>query len=384
MLFAMSANDYNEIDLIHMREALRLAALAPYSTRPNPRVGCVIAKGADAIGRGYHQRAGEAHAEVFALQEAGSAAAGACAYVSLEPCAHFGRTPPCADALIQAGIARVVVAGGDPFREVDGLGIAKLKAAGIRVEVGLLRAQARALNLGFYSRIERKRPWVRVKLACSLDGKTALANGQSQWITSAEARLDGHRLRASACAILSGIGTVLADNPRLDVRLPEGEFTLPIPPPLRVIADRHLRMPLEAAIWNTTGRIVIAHGPDFVDSKRQQLLDQGAQCWQMESNDVSEFLYELMQRLHAEHINELHVEAGAHLSGALVQANLLDQLVLYQAPVILGAHARGLIDLPEITLMSDKVTLHVQTQRMLGPDLRVDLLSDSGLSFTHA
>jgi diaminohydroxyphosphoribosylaminopyrimidine deaminase / 5-amino-6-(5-phosphoribosylamino)uracil reductase len=379
----MLPDDFTEIDLIHMREALRLAALAPYSTRPNPRVGCVIAKGAQVIGRGYHQRAGEAHAEVFALREAGSAASGASAYVSLEPCAHFGRTPPCADALIRAGIARVVVAGGDPFSEVDGLGIARLKAAGITVEVGLLRAEARALNLGFYSRIERQRPWVRVKLACSLDGKTALANGQSQWITSAEARLNGHRLRASACAILSGIGTVLTDNPRLDVRLPEGESAHQIPPPLRVIADRHLRMPLDAAIWSTPGRIAIAHGADVSDSKRQQLFAQGAQCWHIESNDDSEFLHQLMQELHAQQINELHVEAGARLSGALVQAGLMDQMVLYQAPVILGSSARGLIDLPEIAQMADKVSLHLQAHKQLGPDLRLDYWSDSGLDFSE-
>jgi diaminohydroxyphosphoribosylaminopyrimidine deaminase/5-amino-6-(5-phosphoribosylamino)uracil reductase len=223
-----------------MAHALRLAGRGLCTTQPNPRVGCVIAHGDEVVGTGFHQRAGEPHAEVYALREAGERARGATAYVTLEPCAHHGRTPPCADALVAAGVKRVVIAAEDPFPQVAGRGIGKLRDAGVRVDVGLMREAARELNIGFFSRIERGRPWVRVKLAMSLDGRTALANGESKWITGEAARADVQRWRARSSAILSGSGTVLADDPRLTVRLPEGEA---FAPPLRVILDRQLRTP---------------------------------------------------------------------------------------------------------------------------------------------
>jgi diaminohydroxyphosphoribosylaminopyrimidine deaminase / 5-amino-6-(5-phosphoribosylamino)uracil reductase len=372
--------DMTKIDQQHMQEALRLAALARYSTQPNPRVGCVIAKGEQILGLGYHLKAGGPHAEVFALQEAGADARGATVYVTLEPCAHTGRTPPCADALIKAGIARVVIANTDPFELVDGKGIAHLKAAGIAVETGLMHTRARALNLGFFSRIERKRPWVRVKMAASLDGKTALANGQSQWITSATARADGHTFRAQACAILTGIGTVLADDPRLDVRIHDldalrGRF------PKRVICDRSLRMPLKAKIWQSKGAIVIAHGSNVDAKKRQQLIDLGAQCWQLDGKDDIAFLHTLMSRLNSEQTNEIHVEAGARLAGAFFQAGLVDQLLLYQAPVLLGAGARSLLDWPDLQSLDEKVALQLMGQQAMGADTRFDFWTDSAVGF---
>jgi diaminohydroxyphosphoribosylaminopyrimidine deaminase / 5-amino-6-(5-phosphoribosylamino)uracil reductase len=374
---------FDAIDQKHMQAALQLAALAPYSTRPNPRVGCVIAKGEQVLGQGYHLQAGGPHAEVFALIEAGADAKGATAYVTLEPCAHTGRTPPCADALIHAGIARVVIANIDPFDQVDGQGVHRLKAAGITVDTGLLHAQARALNLGFFSRVERARPWVRIKMAASLDGKTALANGQSQWITSALARTDGHTFRALACAIVSGIGTVLADDPSLDVRIDDiaalrGQF------PRRIIADRHLRMPLFGKIWHTKGDIIVAHGEDVDPIKRQKLLGQGARCWSIDGRSDTEFLHALMRKLNSEQTNDIHVEAGARLAGAFFRAGLVDQLLLYQAPVLLGGGAKSLLDWPDLQMMDEKIALHLVDHQLIGPDQRHNFWTPSALGFANA
>ena len=350
-----------------MAHALRLARGGLYTTQPNPRVGCVIVRGNEVVGAGFHQRAGEPHAEVFALREAGERARGATAYVTLEPCAHHGRTPPCADALIAAGVRRVVVAAEDPFPQVDGRGIGKLRAAGIAVESGLMHEAARELNAGFFSRIERGRPFVRVKLAMSLDGRTALASGESKWITGEAARADVQRWRARSSAILSGSGTVLADDPRLTVRLPEGEaFT----PPLRVVLDRQLRTPAGSHVLDGSASTLLLHGaaascPDdrFARVERVALAAQGAAL------DLRAVLALLAGR----GCNEVHVEAGPTLCGALFAAGLVDELLLYVAPLLLGDDARPLLQLPSLSDMARRWQLRVVDQRMLGADWRVQL-----------
>ena len=361
---------FSATDHAHMALALDLAERGLYTTRPNPRVGCVLAQGAQVIGTGWHQKAGAPHAEVHALAAAGAAARGATAYVTLEPCAHFGRTPPCADALIAAGVARVVAAVVDPFPQVSGLGLARLSAAGIVTESGLMHAQARALNAGFFSRVERARPWLRLKLAMSVDGRTALANGVSRWLTGAEARGDVHRLRARACAILTGVDTVLADDPRLDVRLNAVDLPeLAVPAPLKIVLDRHLRTPPSAKLFNTLGAVLIAHSNAAPESNRAALRAAGAELWQLPANE-SEQLPALFVELGRREINEVHTEAGAVLSGALLQSGLVDELVLYQAPILLGQHARPLLQLPELTVMQDRIALELMDQRMFGVDLR--------------
>ncbi|WP_424681352.1 bifunctional diaminohydroxyphosphoribosylaminopyrimidine deaminase/5-amino-6-(5-phosphoribosylamino)uracil reductase RibD [Frateuria sp. YIM B11624] len=367
---------FNAVDHLHMAHALRLAERGLYTTQPNPRVGCVIAHGEQVVGTGLHQRAGEPHAEVFALREAGEAARGATAYVTLEPCAHFGRTPPCADALVAAGVARVVIAAEDPFPQVAGNGIAKLRAAGIAVECGLLRGQARELNIGFFSRIERGRPWVRVKLAMSLDGRTALANGESKWITGDAARADVQRWRARSSAILSGIGTVLADNPRLTVRLQEsghghgsrdGQEALAPKPPLRAILDRRLRTPVGSHVLDLLGPTLLMHAagapvpPHLVEFDRVPLPEASGGL------DLQAALAELARR----DVNEVHVEAGPTLCGALFAQGLVDELLLYVAPVFLGDQARPLLQLPALAEMAQRWQLRTVDRRALGDDWRL-------------
>ena len=350
-----------------MAHALRLAQRGLCTTQPNPRVGCVIAQGEEIVGEGWHQRAGEPHAEVFALHAAGARARGATAYVTLEPCAHHGRTPPCAQALIAAGVARVVVAAEDPFAQVDGRGIAKLRAAGIVVEVGLMRAAARELNVGFFSRIERGRPWVRVKLAMSLDGRTALANGESKWITAAAARADVQRWRARSSAILTGSGTVLADNPRLTVRLPDGISDVA---PLRVVLDRRLRTPPGSHVLDggTPTLLLHAAGAATADD-RFAAVELAAVAQQGDALD----LHAVLELLAARDINELHVEAGPTLCGALFAAGLVDELLLYIAPLLLGDAARPLLQLPTLADMAARWQLQVLDQRQLGTDWRLRL-----------
>ncbi len=361
---------FSSADHAHMALALELAERGLFTTRPNPRVGCVLAHGERVVGTGWHEKAGAPHAEVHALAAAAGHARGATAYVTLEPCAHFGRTPPCADALIAAGVARVVAACVDPFPQVAGLGLARLAAAGIATESGLLREQARALNAGFFSRVERARPWLRLKLAMSVDGRTALANGLSRWLTGAEARRDVHKLRARACAILTGVDTVLADDPSLDVRLDTADLpALAVPAPLKIILDRHLRTPATAKLFATPGAVLIAHGESAPAHQRAALRAAGAELWQLPVDEAMQ-LPALFAELGKRAINEVHTEAGAVLCGALLQAGLVDELVLYQAPIFLGQYARPLLQLPELHSMQDRIALELVDQRSFGVDLR--------------
>lgn len=358
---------FPSVDRIHMAHALRLAERGLYTTQPNPRVGCVIAQGGEVAGTGYHRRAGEPHAEVYALREAGGHARGATAYVTLEPCAHQGRTPPCADALIAAGIRRVVIAAEDPFPQVDGRGIGKLRAAGITVESGLMREAARELNAGFFSRIERNRPFVRVKLAMSLDGRTALANGESKWITGEAARADVQRWRARSSAILSGSGTVLADNPRLTVRLPDDE---PFTPPLRVLLDRQLRTPADSHMLDGSTPTLLLHGAvASCADERFARVERMAVPTQHDTLDLRAVLALLAGR----GCNEVHVEAGPTLGGALFAAGLVDELLLYIAPLLLGDTARPLLKLPALGEMARRWQLQVADQRQIGADWRLQL-----------
>jgi len=367
---------FTATDHQHMAHALRLAERGLYSTQPNPRVGCVIAHGGQVVGSGWHQRAGGPHAEVFALREAGERARGATAYVTLEPCAHHGRTPPCADALVAAGVARVVIAAEDPFPQVAGRGIGKLRAAGIAVDTGLLRDQARELNIGFFSRIERGRPFVRVKLAMSLDGRTALADGRSKWITGEAARADVQRWRARSSAILTGSGTVLADNPRLTVRL-----VPPVPgsdgaavdaaacKPVRVILDSQLRTPAGSHVLDDDAPTLLVHAADAAVPVHLRTVDRASLPGKVAGLDLHAVLAELARR----DINEVHVEAGPTLCGALLAAGLADELLLYVAPVLLGDTARPLLQLPPLASMAGRWNLHVKDQRMVGADLRLRL-----------
>lgn len=360
---------FSPLDHLHMARALRLAERGLYTTQPNPRVGCVIAHGNEVVGSGFHQRAGEPHAEVFALRQAGDRARGATAYVTLEPCAHHGRTPPCADALVAAGVDRVVIAAEDPFPKVAGRGVDRLRAAAITVDTGLMRDAVRELNLGFFQRIEHGRPFVRVKLAMSLDGRTGLANGESKWITGEAARADVQRWRARSSAILSGSGTVLADNPQLTVRLPEGEaFT----PPWRVLLDRQLRTPAGSHVLDGAAPTLVLHAAagSCADDRFAQV-ERAAVATQGEALDLHAVMAVLAER----DCNEVHVEAGPTLCGALFAAGLADELLLYIAPLLLGDSARPLLQLPTLSDMADRWQLQVLDQRMLGPDIRLRLRS---------
>jgi diaminohydroxyphosphoribosylaminopyrimidine deaminase/5-amino-6-(5-phosphoribosylamino)uracil reductase len=357
-----------------MAHALRLAERGLHTTQPNPRVGCVIAHGDEVVGTGFHQRAGEPHAEVYALREAGARARGATAYVTLEPCAHHGRTPPCAEALIAAGVNRVVVAAEDPFPQVDGRGTASLRAAGITVDLGLLRDAARELNIGFFSRIERSRPFVRVKLAMSLDGRTALSNGESKWITGEAARADVQHWRARSSAILSGSGTVLADNPHLTVRLPANSLSPGIAggegfKPLRVILDRQLRAPVGSHVLDGSVPTLVLHGAASCSDDRFARVERTVMPMLGDALDLRAVLALLAGR----GCNEVHVEAGPTLCGALFAAGLVDELLLYIAPLLLGDSARPLLHLPALDGMASRWPLQVVDQRLLGTDWRLRL-----------
>jgi len=355
-------SDFSTLDHLHMARALRLAERGMFTARPNPMVGCVIAHRDRVVGEGWHQRTGGPHAEVFALRQAGEEARGATAYVTLEPCAHHGRTPPCALALIEAGVERVVAAMRDPFPKVDGGGFALLREAGIEVAEGLMAAQARELNRGFLSRVERGRPWLRVKLAASLDGRTAMADGTSKWITGDAARTDVQRWRARAGAILTGADTVLADDPQLTVRLADTE----VMPPLRVVLDTRLRS-LECARVREGGAPTLylhdasVSPPDAAD----------AEFASVPSQDGGLDLGALLSLLAERGINEVHTEAGATLSGALLAGGWVDELLLYQAPTLLGEHGRPLLGGLGIHDMAQQRRLRVVDQRQVGADLRL-------------
>jgi len=346
-----------------MARALQLGQRGLLTATPNPRVGCVLVKNGKNIGEGWHVRAGEAHAEVHALRAAGAAAQGATAYVTLEPCSHHGRTPPCAEALIEAGVARVVCAMQDPNPRVAGQGFAMLRAAGIAVECGLMEAAARDLNIGFVSRMTRGLPFVRSKIAASLDGRTALANGVSQWITGAAARVDVQHWRARSCALVTGIGTVLADDPQLNVRIATERQ------PLRVVLDSALRMPPTARMLQG-GRVLVCTASQDA-GKRAALERQGAEVLLLPDAAGQVDLPAVLRELARRGINEVLVEAGKTLNGALLRAGLLDELVLYLAPQLLGDAARGIADLGELLRLEQKVELAWRDVRRVGGDLRI-------------
>ncbi len=356
---------YSESDPRFMQMALDLGARA-LDASPNPRVGCVIVRDDVVIGEGFTQKPGSSHAEIAALGDArrrGHEPAGATVYVTLEPCSHFGRTPPCATALIEARVARVVAAVEDPNPQVSGRGMAMLRGAGIDVRCGLLRQEAVDANIGFFSRMNRGRPWVRVKLAASLDGRAALANGESQWITGEQARADGHAWRARACAILTGSGTVRHDDPLLTVRhVPTTRQ------PLKVVADSGLQTPETARIFD--GNPVLL-ATARVDADRAARLEQrNAQVAVLPGPEGRVDLPGLLRELGRRGINELHVEAGPTLSGALVQAGLADELLLYLAPVLLGP-GRVVLELPALAALAGATRMHFHDITRIGPDLRI-------------
>lgn len=359
----------------YMAQALQLAERGIYTTDPNPRVGCVIVKDSKVVGQGWHQQAGEAHAEVNALATAGENARDADCYVTLEPCSHTGRTAPCADALIQAGVKRVFIAMTDPNPLVEGQGIAKLKEAGITVELGFLEQQAQALNNGFCQRMQLKRPYVRSKIAMSLDGRTAMASGESRWITSDAARQDVQKLRAQSSAILTGIGTVIADDPALTVR-PEGDWypsNLAIRQPLRVVVDSQLQITEHAKLFSSDGPVLIA-------TTVENTIKLQAECMTLPALDNHVDLEALMAELAQRDINNVMVEAGPILNGALLQAGLIDELIIYMAPKLMGDEAKGLFHLPEIQTMAQNIDLNITDIRAVGKDWRITATPEYGRS----
>ena len=350
-----------------MARALRLAEQGIATSHPNPRVGCVITRNGVVVGEGWHRFAGEPHAEVNALREAGRLAQDGTLYVNLEPCCHHGRTPPCTDAIIRAGISRVVCAMEDPNPLVNRAGISALQHAGIAVDVGVAHDRALHLNRGFVRRVTRGIPWVTLKIAVSLDGKTALASGESQWITSEAARQDAHRVRSASAAIVTGIGTVLRDNPRMTARLPDVERQ-----PLRVILDSRLSTPVDAAILQEPGNVLILTNPECVsdaDLYSQKNVEIMGCAMRGGSVDLRSVLEELGRR----EINDVMLEAGARLSGSMLAQGLVDDLVVYMAPDLLGDGARGMFGIPGIDSMPDKHRLSFRDLRRIGRDLRIVL-----------
>jgi diaminohydroxyphosphoribosylaminopyrimidine deaminase/5-amino-6-(5-phosphoribosylamino)uracil reductase len=352
-----------------MRAALAQAAKALYSATPNPRVGCVIVRDGDVLAEGHTQPTGFAHAEAHALhhaQQQGVDVRGATVYVSLEPCSHHGRTPPCADALITAGIARVVVAIEDPNPLVAGQGLARLRAAGIKVELGVLADEAREMNRGFLHRMQHGRPWVRMKIAASLDGGTALQNGESQWITSTQARDDGHAWRARACAVLTGIGTVQQDDPQLNVRAVETPRQ-----PRRIVVDSHLEISPQAKILQGAASWIFTAVEG--GARADQLRAEGHELIALPDESGKVDLRALMNELGLREINELHVEAGFKLNGSLLRAGVVDELLLYLAPCLLGP-AQGLARLPVLEHLSDRLAFRFHEVEQVGPDLRLRVM----------
>lgn len=359
----MTRVDFTAVDHAMMAEALRLARKGLWTAEPNPRVGCVIAHGEQILGRGWHARTGGPHAEAGALSEAGTEARGATAYLNLEPCSHYGRTPPCADALLKAGIARVVCAMRDPDPRVAGEGMRRLEMAGVEVACGLMIGPAQELNRGFVSRIERKRPFVRAKLAGSLDGRIAGPDGESKWITSDAARRDGHRWRARAGAVLTGIGTVLADDPGLDVRLADFEKK-----PLVVVADSRARLPASARLLRTGAPVLqacVQNGVTGPAGSERAVLPSGS--------DGRVALDALLGLLADRGVNELHVEAGPSLTGALLCQGLVDELLIYQAPCMIGPDGGAMLRLPGVEKLDQRLQFQELERRVVGSDLRLRL-----------
>lgn len=356
---------FSEVDFQHMQTALSLAERGSHSTWPNPRVGCVIAHGRQIVGEGWHRRAGGPHAEVFALRQAGALARGATAYVTMEPCSHVGRTGACHQALIDSGVSCVVVAHQDPFKQVDGQGIAHLRSAGIEVRVGLLAAAAQELNRGFLSSVQRQRPWVQLKMGMSLDGRSALNNGRSKWITGAQARADVQYWRARSSAIVTGSGTVLADDPLLTVRQLSSPEALP---PVRVVLDSQGRVPLAARVFdNQAPSLHVVHRDcPLAASDSDQVMG-------LSGNEQGLDLQELMHKLSQRGLHELMVEAGPTLAGNLLKAQLVDELLLYVAPRLLGNLARPLVNLPQLEHLEHTLDFTLYEVSQLGPDLRLRL-----------
>jgi diaminohydroxyphosphoribosylaminopyrimidine deaminase/5-amino-6-(5-phosphoribosylamino)uracil reductase len=359
-------SDFNATDYAHMARALELAERGCYGAHPNPMVGCVLVLDGDVVGEGWHERPGRPHAEINALQAAGEVAKGATAYVTLEPCAHHGKTPPCAQALIDAGVSSVIAAMEDPYREVSGQGFAMLRESGIDVHVGLLEERALELNRGYLSRIRRGRPFLTLKIAASLDGCVAMANGQSQWITGPAARSDVQRYRARCGAILSGIGTVLADDPSFTIR--DEALLDTAKQPLRVILDSDLRMPLSASMLELPGNtLIFCTG----DENRAALEKAGAEVAVTADADGQVDLATVLEELARREINDVFVEAGPGLAGSLLQQNLVDELVIYQAPHIMGSETATMFTTPNWTQLSDRRELEIIERREIGDDHRI-------------
>lgn len=354
---------FTSSDHEHMSRALQLARRGLYTTSPNPRVGCVIVKDNEVVGEGWHRRAGEPHAEIVALAQAAGRARGATAYVTLEPCSHFGRTPPCVEALAEARVARVVAAMEDPNPQVNGRGLDRLRSLGIDVRCGLLGQQARELNPGFVRRMSAGLPWVRMKLAASLDGRSALHNGKSQWITSEAARADGHAWRARSCAILTGIGTVRDDNPQLNVRHVETTRQ-----PLKVLVDSRLEVDLEARVLKD-GLVLVACAIGNPE-KEAELKDRGCEIVHVPNERNKVDLRELMKVLAARGINELHVEAGARLNGSLLSEGCVDELLVYLAPLLLG-DAQPMAELAAIESLDAALRWQLHDVERIGGDVRL-------------
>jgi diaminohydroxyphosphoribosylaminopyrimidine deaminase/5-amino-6-(5-phosphoribosylamino)uracil reductase len=367
--------EFSAADSAFMARALRLAERGLYSAHPNPMVGCVLVRDGAIVGEGWHERAGDAHAEINALRVAGEKARGATAYLTLEPCSHQGKTPPCAPALVAAGLRAVVYAMQDPFPEVSGNGRAVLEAAGIEVRSGLMQAAARALNAGFVSRIRRGRPFVRLKVASSLDGAIAMTSGESQWITGPAARADVQRLRARSGAILTGIGTVLADDPALNVRLePLRDRDRQ---PIRAVLDSRLRMPLSAGMLAMPGQTIL-YCTD--DAKQQPLLEAGARVVRVARAADAVDAEKVLADLAAREVNDLLVEAGPTVSGHLLSRGLVDELVIYQAPHIMGSETQTMFRTPGWTQLSDRLALDIVDMRRVGDDIRITARIDEQCS----
>ena len=352
-----------------MARALQLASKGLYTTQPNPRVGCVVVKNGKIIGEGWHRKAGEPHAEIHALNQAGAQAKGATAYVTLEPCSHHGRTPPCADALVDADVSQVVIAMEDPNPQVSGQGVLRLRETGIEVITGVLEAQARELNPGFIKRMSSGLPYVRIKLAMSLDGRTAMASGESQWITGTAARNDVQKLRARSSAVVTAMGTILADDPSLNVRLSAQELGLDIPPhqPMRVILDSQLSCPQDARVFSLPGQtVILTCHPDPLSHDYTH-----GEVVQVKDSNGRVDLLAAMHWLAEQEINEVHVEAGSVLCGALLDAGLVDEIVIYMAPHLMGDQAKGLFHLPGIQGMEQRLAFHIKDIRMVGQDVRI-------------
>ncbi|WP_346832889.1 bifunctional diaminohydroxyphosphoribosylaminopyrimidine deaminase/5-amino-6-(5-phosphoribosylamino)uracil reductase RibD [Pseudomonas abietaniphila] len=369
----MSPTEQSVLDAAYMARALELARKGVYSTHPNPRVGCVIVRDGEVVGEGWHVRAGEPHAEVHALRQAGDKAKGATAYVTLEPCSHHGRTPPCADALVNAGVARVVAAMQDPNPDVAGRGLLRLMSAGIAVQSGVLESEARAINKGFLKRMEHGLPYVRVKLAMSLDGRTAMASGESQWITGPEARSAVQRLRAQSSVVLTGADTVLADQARLTVRPDElglnAELTaLAVTrPPLRVLIDGRLRVPLDAPFFKAGSALVVTCA---AASARERYQEEGHEMLALPSSGGHVDLRKLLVELASRGVNDVLVEAGPKLAGAFTRLGLVDEFQIFIAGKFMGSSARPLLDLP-LAQMSEALELKIIEMRAVGNDWRV-------------